>query len=97
MIETINKLLLSGDTFMAEILLGQPGFTHSAFVPFTKNKERLTKIKETGDSRYIYQNKLDKNCSQHDMVYPAFKNIPRRIAADKAFNIANIQNMMDII
>ena len=26
-----------------------------------------------GDSRYIYQNKLDKACFQHDMVYRVFK------------------------
>ena len=25
--------------------------------PFTKNEERIQKVKETGDSRYIYQNK----------------------------------------
>ena len=25
----------------------------------TENKERIKKIKETGDSKYIYQNKLD--------------------------------------
>ena len=37
----------------------QPGFTYSACVPFTKNKERIKKVKETGDSRYIYQNELD--------------------------------------
>ena len=39
--------------------LRQRGFTYSACEPFTKNKEKIKKIKETGDSRYIYQNKLD--------------------------------------
>ena len=34
--------------------LKQPGFTYSAGGPFTKNKERFQKFKETGDSRYIY-------------------------------------------
>ena len=28
----------------------------------------MQKFKETGDSRYIYQNKLDKACFQHDMA-----------------------------
>ena len=28
--------------------------------PFTKNKERIQKFKETGDSRYIYKNEFDK-------------------------------------
>ena len=45
------------------------------------------------DSRYIYQNKLDKPCFQHDMVYGDFKDLPRRrvsdrLLHDKAFNIA---------
>ena len=31
------------------------------------------KIKETGDSRYIYQKELDKGCFQHDMAYGDFK------------------------
>ena len=29
---------------------------------FTKNKERIQKFIETGDSRYIYQNELVKAC-----------------------------------
>ena len=58
-----------------------------------KNKERIQKFKETGDSRYIYQNELDKACFQHDMAYGDFKDLTRRIASDKilrdkAFNIA---------
>ena len=28
----------------------------------TKYKERIQKFKETGDSRYIYQNELQKAC-----------------------------------
>ena len=38
--------------------------TYNACVPFTENKERIQKFKETGDSRHIYQNKLDKVCFQ---------------------------------
>ena len=52
--EMINKFLLAEDTFMPEMYLRQPGFTYSACGPFTKNKERIKKIKEIGDSRYIY-------------------------------------------
>ena len=60
-----------------------------------KKQRKNTKIKKnkTGDSRYIYQNKLDKACFQHDMAYGDFKNLTRRTASDKilrdkAFNIA---------
>ena len=48
--------------------LRQPWFTYSACRPFPKNKKRIQKFKETGDSQYIYQNKLDKVCFQHDIA-----------------------------
>ena len=35
-------------------------FTNSAREPITKSKERIKKFKEPGDSKYIYQYKLDK-------------------------------------
>ena len=52
----VNKLLLTGDKFMSEMQLRLPGFTCSACGSYTKNKERMKKIKETGDSKFIYQN-----------------------------------------
>ena len=86
---------------MPEMHLRQPGFTYSACGPFTKNKERIQKFTETGDSRYIYQKEPDKACFQHDMADGDFKDVTRRttsdkILRDKGFNIAKIQNMMDI-
>ena len=89
----VSKFLLAGDKFMPEVHLRQPGFTYSACGPFTKNKKRIQKFKETGDSRHIYQNKLDKACFQHDMTYGDFKGLTRRAApgkilCDKVFNIA---------
>ena len=44
--EIVNKFLLAGDKFMPEPHLRQPGFAYSACGPFTKNKERMKKIKE---------------------------------------------------
>ena len=58
--EIVNKFLLAGYKFVPEMHLTQLGFTYSACGPFTKNKERTQKFKETGDSQYIYQNELDK-------------------------------------
>ena len=49
--EIVNKLLLEGDTFMPDMNLRQPGITYNAPVPSTKNKERIKKLKETGDSK----------------------------------------------
>ena len=91
--EIVNKFLVAGDKFTPEMHLRQLGFTYSACGPFTKNKEKIQKFKETGDSRYIYQNELDKACFQHDRAYGDFKHLTRRTASDKilrdkAFNIA---------
>ena len=58
--DIINRFLLTGDKFMVEMHLKQPGFTYSVCGLFTKNKERIQKLKETGDSRYIYGNELEK-------------------------------------
>ena len=38
---------------MPEMHLKQTGFKYSACCPFTKNKEKIKKIKETGYSRCI--------------------------------------------
>ena len=51
-----------------------------------KNLERV-------DLQYIYQNKLDKACFQHDVAYGNFQDLPKRAASDKvlrdeSFNIA---------
>ena len=86
--DIINKFLLAGDKFMPEMHLTQPQFTSSACGPFTKNKERTQKFKETGDSRYIYRYELDKVCFQHDMAYGDFKDLRDKVLRDKAFNIA---------
>ena len=85
--EIINKCLLAGDKFMPEIHLKQPGFTYSACGPLTKNKERIKRFKETGGSRYIYQNELDTACFKHGMAYGDFKDLNITTAADKVLPV----------
>ena len=75
--EIANKLLFAGDKLMPEMHLEQPRYTYNAYRPCTKNKEKIQKLKETEDSRYIYENELDKACFQHDMAYGEFKNVPK--------------------
>ena len=91
--DIINEFLLAGDKFMPEMHIKQPGFTYRPCGPFTKNKERIQKFKQTGDSRYNYKNELEKACFQHGMAYGDFKDLAKRTGADKvlrdkAFNIA---------
>ena len=55
--ETVNKFLLSGDKFMLEMHLRQPGFTYSACGPFTKNmKEQKNSKKQEIRDTFIKAN-----------------------------------------
>ena len=79
---------------MPEIYLRWPWFTFSACGPFTKNKERIQKFKETGDSRYIHQNELDKACFD-DMTYRDFENLTKRTASDKILHDEGFNNAIN--
>ena len=79
----INKFLLAGVKFMPEMHLRQPQFVYSACGPFTRHKERIKKFKQTGDTRYIYRNELDKACFQHDSDYADHKDLINRTNSDK--------------
>ena len=83
--EIVNKFLLVGDKFMPEMHLRQPGFTYSACGPFTKNKERIEKFMQTGNTDFIYKNELDKVCFQHDMAYGKSKDLVKGTQSDKVF------------
>ena len=84
--ETVNKFLLAGNKFMPELHLKQPGFTYSACGPFTKNKERIEKFMQTGNTDFIYRNELDKACIQHDMAYGKLKDLAKRTQSDKGLS-----------
>ena len=74
--------------------LKQPGFTYSAYGPFTKNKEKIDKFMQTENKDFIYKNEPDKACFQHDMVYGKSKDLVKRtqsdkVLKDKVFKIAS--------
>ena len=81
--EIVDKFLLLGNKFMPEMHLKQPGFTYSACGPFTKNKERIEKFMQTGNTDFIYRNELDKACFQHDMAYGKSSDLIKRTQSDK--------------
>ena len=73
--------------------LKQPGFAYWTCGPFTKNKERIQKFKETGYTKYICRNELDEAWFQDHIGYGDFKDLARRtnfdkVLRDKALNIA---------
>ena len=67
--EIVNTFLLVGDKFEPEMNLIQPGFIQSACGLFTRNKERIEKFMQTGNTDFLYKNELNKPCFQHDMAY----------------------------
>ena len=80
---------------MPEMHLKQPGFTYSACGPFTKNKEKIEKFMQTGNTGFTY--KFDNACSQHDMAHGKQKDLTKRTQShkalrDKAFEIAKNPN-----
>ena len=92
--EIFNEFLLVGNKFMPEMHIRQPGFTYSACGPFTKNKERIEKFMQSGNTDFIYKNELDKACFQHDMAYGKSRDLVERtqsdkVLRDKAFKIAS--------
>ena len=71
---------------MIEIHLKQLVFTYDACRAGSKNKEKMQKFKEKVDSRYTYQNKLDKALFQLDVAYGAYKDLTRRTASNKVLH-----------
>ena len=67
--DIINKFLLTGDKFLPELHLKQPGFTHSVCGPFTKHCGRIQKFTETGNLKHLYRNELYKACFTHDAAF----------------------------
>ena len=83
---------------MPEMHLKQLGFTYSTCGPFTKNKERIEKFLQTGNTNFIYKNEPDKACFQNDMAYGKTKDLVNRtqsdkVLKDKAFKIASDQKV----
>ena len=79
---------------MPEMHLKQPGFTYSACGPFTKNKERIEKFTQTGNTNFIYKNELDKAYFQHNMAYGKSNDLTKttqsdNVLIDRAFKIAS--------
>ena len=74
----INKFLLTGDKFMSELHLKEPGFFYSACGPFTKHRERRQKFRETDNLKHLYRNELDKACFAHDASYSNSKDLEKK-------------------
>ena len=79
---------------MPEMHLKQCGFTYSASGTFNKNKERVEKFMQTGNTNFIYKNELGKARFQHNMHYGKSKDLAKKTQSEKvlrykAFEIAS--------
>ena len=75
------------DKFMLEIHLKQPGFSYIACGPFTKNKERIEKFMQAGNTDFIYKNDLHNDCFQHNMAYGRLKDLAKRTQSEKVMTL----------
>ena len=60
MSKIINNFLLTGDKFISELHLKQPEFTCSVCGSFTKDRERIRKLRETGNLIHLCRNNYTK-------------------------------------
>ena len=81
----VDKLLLAGGKFMLKLHLRKPGFTYSAYWPFTQHRGIIQKFRETGNLKHIYNNELDKSCFSHDATYSDSKDLAKKTTSDKSF------------
>ena len=68
---------------MPELHFKQPGFTYSAYGPFSKHRQRIQKFRETGNLKHLYRNELEKACFAHDAAYSNNKDFVKRTISDK--------------
>ena len=73
---------MTGGKFMTELHLKQPGFAYSARGPFTNQRERIQKFRETENSKHLYINELDRACFDHDAGYSNCKELAKNTISD---------------
>ena len=84
---------MTGDKFMPELHLQQPGFTYSACGPFTKYCKRVEKFREPGNLKHLYKNELSKVYFAHDAAYSDLaKRTLSKILKDRSYEIARSCN-----
>ena len=74
---------MTGDKFLPESHLKQPGFTYSPCGWFTKYHKRIQNSRETGHLKHFYRNKLNKACFAHDAACSDNEGLAKRTISDK--------------
>ena len=92
----LNILAITVEIKMSKSIIKKKRKTHHEIVLLAKTKLNSIEVLISNlieDSRYIYQNQLDKACFQHDIIYGGgSKDIPRRTAFDKVLHDKELFN-----
>ena len=81
--QIVNKFLLTGDKFMLELHMIQPGVgKYAACKPFIKTSQCIDRFMKTGKLESTYKNDQDRACFQHDMAYGDYKDLSKRTKSD---------------
>ena len=72
----MNKLLLTGDKYMPELVLKQPGLFALEIDLYLEKASNL---------KHLYRNKLDKACFAYDAAYFDSNKLAQIIISDKIF------------
>ena len=75
---------MTGDKFIPELHLKQPGFIYSACGPFTKYRERSQRFREIRNLKHVYRSELEKACFAHDIAYSGSKDLAKRTISVKS-------------
>ena len=78
-----NYLFKMNKIFKKLLLLTGDKFIYSACVSFTKHRQIIKKIWETGNLKHLYRNELDKSCFTYDAVYSERNDLAKRTISDK--------------
>ena len=73
---------MTGDKFILELHLEQPGFNDRPCRPVTKQCERIQKFRETGSLKHLYRNELEKSCFAHDAGYSGSIDLAKKTISD---------------
>ena len=74
---------MTGDKYMPELHLKQPGFIYTTCGPFTKYCKRIQQFRETGYLKNLYRNDIDKARFPHDAAYFDSKDLAKKTISDK--------------
>ena len=79
---------------MPELHLKQQWLIYSACGPFTENRERIQKFRETGHLKHSYRKQLDKSClaAHYDIKDLAKGTISDKILKNRVYEIPRSRN-----